>query len=245
VKSIFSRWLPAIAQQHRRKAVLSVAGLAFVGAGIVGPATGALASPAETPAMEPVAMTQAAPAPPAPAQPGAPSVTPGAKDLPYDFKLQPNYYYCGPAATRIALTAIGQAPSQDDVAKKLGTTTDGTNSAQETTRVLNSVAGKGVYQTKEIPGKKATAAEMDRLKNDVVHAVSGGRAVVANIAGTTNDTEGVSHSYEGGHYLTVVGYADGGLTVKIADPADTQGDGSYSMSVINLANWIASRGYSA
>jgi hypothetical protein len=175
----------------------------------------------------------------------APAVPPGQKALGYDFKLQPNYYYCGPAAVRIALTAQGKTPSQDDVASRLGTTTNGTNSAEDTTRVLNSVIGTNFYKTRSIPGKTATAAEMDRLKDDVVHAISNGYVMVGNVAGTVRDTAGDTHSYEGGHYLTVVGYADGGMTVRIADPADTQGDGSYTISVITLANWMATRGYSA
>ena len=33
--------------------------------------------------------------------------------------------------------------------------------------------------------------------------------------------------------------------MKISDPADTEGGGSYWISTINLANWIATRGYSA
>jgi hypothetical protein len=33
--------------------------------------------------------------------------------------------------------------------------------------------------------------------------------------------------------------------VKIADPADPQGDGSYWVSTTTMANWIATRGYSA
>jgi hypothetical protein len=43
----------------------------------------------------------------------------------------------------------------------------------------------------------------------------------------------------------VVGYADDGQTVKIADPWRPVGDGTYSMSTTDLANWAASRGYSA
>ncbi|MEU3455900.1 C39 family peptidase, partial [Micromonospora sp. NPDC006766] len=71
-----------------------------------------------------------------------------------------------------------------------------------------------------------------------------GRAVVANIAGTATDTDGTTHSFEGGHYISVVGYRDGGNTVTIADSANPN-MASYQISVDNLANWIATRGYSA
>jgi Peptidase_C39 like family len=257
LKSTFSRWLPAIARNNARKAVLTAAGVVFVGAGIVGPTTAAFAGPAASAAPAstvastvPVASTTTLPAtaqgaPPAPAPAPAPASTPGEKGLSYDYMRQPNYFYCGPAATRIALTAIGKTPSQDDVAHRLGTTTDGTKSAEETTRVLNSVGGDSFYKTHVISGAAATGPQMDELRTSVVHAVSNNHAVVANIAGTVTDMSGDVHSYEGGHYLTIVGYGQGGMTVKIADPADTKGDGSYWLPVSTMANWIATRGYSA
>lgn len=70
------------------------------------------------------------------------------------------------------------------------------------------------------------------------------RAVVANIAGHLTDTSGVVHAYEGGHYLTLVGYQDGGTTVKMADPASPSGDGTYWVSTTKLADWISQRRYS-
>jgi hypothetical protein len=86
---------------------------------------------------------------------------------------------------------------------------------------------------------------MDQLQANVVRAVNNGRAVVMNIAGTAWDVDGVPHAYDGGHYLTVVGYKDDGRTVKIADPANVVGDGSYWMTTINVANWSATRGYAS
>ncbi|MGK5675807.1 C39 family peptidase, partial [Micromonospora sp. URMC 106] len=41
-----------------------------------------------------------------------------------------------------------------------------------------------------------------------------------------------------------VGYRDNGHTVTIADSADPA-QASYRMSVDNLADWIATRGYTA
>ncbi|WP_433074786.1 C39 family peptidase [Dactylosporangium sp. CA-052675] len=187
-----------------------------------------------------------APDPATPAPTRSTAAAPAAKQLAYDFQLQPNFYYCGPAATRIALTAAGHAISQDRAASMLGTTTSGTNSALDTTRVLNSVIGNGrtVYRTREIPAYPATSAQAKQLQADVVSTVSSGRAIVANIAGHLTDNAGVFHSYEGGHYLTVVGYQDGGSTVKIADPANPRGDGTYWVSTPKLADWISQRGYS-
>jgi hypothetical protein len=197
-------------------------------------ASKAAAAPAATsaPAASP---TTAAPTPPPPSE----------KELAYQFQLQPNFYYCGPAATRLAASARGLQPSQDDLAGQLGTTVNGTNSAFDVARVLNAVTGTSFYHTTSIPGQEATPPQMDQLQADVVHAVSNGYAVVMNIVGTAWDVDSVPHAYDGGHYLTVVGYKDDGRTVKIADPANVNGDGSYWMTTINLANWAATRGYAS
>ncbi|MEE6311686.1 C39 family peptidase [Plantactinospora veratri] len=177
--------------------------------------------------------------------PSKPPAPPESKLLDYQFQAQINGWYCGPAATRIALTARDKKPSQDAVAADLGTTTSGTNSALDTTRVLNKIIGTDFYRTTAIPGGAATPAQMDRLQADVVHAVTSGYAVVVNIAGSATDLAGGWHSYPGGHYLTVVGYRDDGRTVKIADPAIPGEDSSYWMTTIDLANWAATRGYSS
>ncbi|MEV1287460.1 C39 family peptidase [Micromonospora sp. NPDC049679] len=162
----------------------------------------------------------------------------------YDFEYQPNFYYCGPAATRIALTSNGVTLSQDELAQQLGTTVNGTNSAEDITRVMNKVIGKDAYRTQSIPGPGATPAEMDRLQADVVNALSDGRAVVANIAGGATDNAGFWRSFPGGHYVTIVGYSDEGRQVQVADPSGV-GPATYWMSTIDMASWMASRGYSA
>jgi hypothetical protein len=166
------------------------------------------------------------------------------KELRYQYKSQENYYYCGPAATRIAASANGHTMSQDEVARKLGTTTAGTNSAEDTTRVMRDITGKD-YRTTSIPGPEATPAQMDQLQADVANAIENDKAVIANVRGGTTDANGVYRSYPGGHYVTVVGYEDEGRMVKIADPAAPSGDGTYWVSTINLANWMAERGYSS
>ena len=199
---------------------------------------------------QPAAPTASASASPAASASPTPTATPAPqppseKELGYQFQLQTTFYYCGPAATRIAASALGLAPSQDDLATMLGTTVDGTNSAFEVARVLNAINGTSFYNATSIPGQAATPAEMDQLQANVVRAVSNGRAVVVNITGTAWDVDNVPHSYDGGHYLTVVGYRDNGRTVKIADPANVSGDGSYWMTTINLANWAATRGYAS
>ena len=167
----------------------------------------------------------------------------GAREVRVQYEAQPNFYYCGPAATRIALTAQGKAPSQDEVAGKLGTTEAGTDSAEETTRVLNEMTGGSEYETTAIGADAAKPEHVAKLKADVRAAVDDDRAVVPNIMGTATDVDGVAHSYEGGHYLTVTGYRDGGDTVKIADPY-FEGQ-EYWMDLEVVADWTAKRGYSS
>ncbi|MGI5211404.1 C39 family peptidase [Plantactinospora sp. CA-290183] len=227
-----NRWLPAITDTPVRKAALGIAGLAVVGGAFAGPIHTTIDTP--TPTTTTAAAVQAVDARPA-AQ--------ASKVLGYDYKAQENFYYCAPAATRIALSAQGHTPSQDEVAKQLGTTEAGTNSAEDTTRVLNTAGGKD-YHTVAIPDPAAKPEQVDRLQTDLVHAIDTNRPVVANIKGTATDVDGGTHSYEGGHYLTVVGYDDHGHKVKIADPADPNNN-EYWMTSTTLANWIAERGYSA
>ncbi len=167
------------------------------------------------------------------------------KVLSYQFQWQETYYYCGPAATRIALTARGYYYTQNYIAGRLGTTTAGTNSAADTTRVLNGLGQTAFYETKWIPGNSATQAEINRLQWDVVYDIDRGYPIVANVVGSAMDTDGDWHTYSGGHYLTVVGYSNSGWTVKLADPADANGYGWYWMDTTRLAHWIALRGYSA
>ncbi|WP_410815150.1 C39 family peptidase [Micromonospora sp. 067-2] len=209
-----------------RKTALTAAGLAFTGGAIAGPVTAAYAAEAK-----PVSQTQADRKPA------------GERELGVRYQAQPNFYYCGPAATRNALSVQGKDISVDAMAKEMGTTENGTNSINDITPVLNKETGKAdAYHSVEISKPDADAQQTARLRADVVRTVDDGRAVVANIAGTTTDTDGGVHSFEGGHYISVVGYHDGGNTVTIADSADPN-TASYEVSIEHLADWIATRGY--
>ncbi|SCG65303.1 C39 family peptidase, partial [Micromonospora humi] len=117
-----------------------------------------------------------------------------------------------------------------------------TNSINDITPVLHKETGKP-YKSVEIRSPKADDKQTDTLRADIVRTVDDGRAVVANIAGTTTDTDGTTHSFEGGHYISVVGYQNDGHTVTIADSANPD-QASYRITVDNLADWIATRGYS-
>ncbi|MFI7428853.1 C39 family peptidase [Micromonospora sp. NPDC049836] len=168
---------------------------------------------------------------------------PSTKVLKYRYQAQNTYWNCGPAAVRNALSASGVETTQEAMAGPLGTTEGGTNSAEDTTRGLNQMVKGNPYRT-HMFGGSASPAEMDQLQADVVKAVTAGRGVVVNVAGDAVDTDGGWHSFPGGHYIAVIGYRNDGRTVRIADSANPALP-EYWLSTIDLANWAASRGYSA
>ncbi|MFE9872089.1 C39 family peptidase [Micromonospora sp. NPDC005686] len=211
-----------------RKTVLTAAGIAATAGGIAGPALAAQATPAERAAQ---VVTN--------------DRKHGERELDVRYEAQPNFYFCGPAAARNALSVQGKNIDVHAMAEEMGTTEAGTNSINDITPVLNKETGKDVYKSTEIPVDKARDRDkVEKLRADVVRTVDDGRAVVANIAGTATDTDGNTHSFEGGHYISVVGYRDGGKVVTIADSANPN-QASYRMDVDELARWIASRGYSS
>ncbi|SIM46001.1 C39 family peptidase [Micromonospora cremea] len=168
---------------------------------------------------------------------------PSTKVLDYTYQAQISYWNCGPAAVRNALSATGIERTQDELVVPLRATENGTNSAEDTTRGLNQMVKGSPYKTRMIPGAP-TSAQIDQLQADIVNAVTDGRAVVANTVGTGVDTDGGWHSFPGGHYIAVVGYKDNGRTVRIADSANPA-TAAYWKTTADLANWMATRGYSA
>ncbi|MDG4796251.1 C39 family peptidase [Micromonospora sp. WMMD1082] len=212
-----------------RKTALTIAATAATAGGIAGPAITAHAAPS-TPTSTTVAKADRKPS--------------SERELNVRYEAQPNFYYCGPAAARNALSVQGKNIDVDAMAKTMGTTEAGTNSINDITPVLNKETGKNVYTSTAISAPTADDKQTDKLRNDIVRTVDDGRAVVANIAGTATDTDGTPHSFEGGHYISIVGYRDGGHTVTIADSADPT-QASYRMNIDTLADWIATRGYSA
>ncbi|MFC0509447.1 C39 family peptidase, partial [Micromonospora costi] len=186
-----------------RKTALTTAGIAATGIGIAAPAIAAHAD-----------------AKPASAQTERKSGGHSERELNVRYEAQPNFFYCGPAATRNALSVQGKDINVDAMAKEMGTTEAGTNSINDITPVLNKETGNNAYHSVEISTPNADDKQTDTLRTDIVRTIDDGRAVVANIAGTTTDTDGNTHSFEGGHYISVVGYRDNGHQVKIADSAN-------------------------
>ncbi|MFF2328891.1 MULTISPECIES: C39 family peptidase [unclassified Streptomyces] len=166
----------------------------------------------------------------------------------YSFQTQSKYYYCGPAATRLALTQRGKTVSQKTLAKDLEVETheQQTDNIGLVTKALNKRLKTSWYESKKINGNTASSAAVKRLKADIKYDIYRGHVIVANVYGTAYDTAGTKHTYNQGHYLTVVGYTKSGDRAIIEDIAyKSSSRHRYTMTTKKLATWIASKGYSA
>lgn len=172
--------------------------------------------------------------------------TAAARTLDVDYQVQETGYWCGPAATRIALSARIAPPGQGALAAQLGTTEAGTDHISQVTGVLNANLGTGWYETKEMPNDPPTQAQRDLLWQDVVLDIDNGYPVVANIvAPPGNQPPGYPPDQTIYHYFTVIGYDEAQGTVLIADPASFGGNQIYWLSFDQLATLIPPKGYAA
>jgi hypothetical protein len=167
------------------------------------------------------------------------------KVLDIDYQVQSTGYWCGPAATRIALSARIAPPSQSALASELGTTTDGTDWIGQITAVLNNRLGTNRYRTTEMPNDPPTQSQRDKLWADIVFSIDNNYPVVANIvAPPTNHPPGYPDRtiY---HYFAVIGYNPATAQVYIADSANFGGNQLYWLSFDQLATLIPPKGYSS
>ncbi|WP_432878118.1 C39 family peptidase [Kribbella sp. CA-245084] len=167
------------------------------------------------------------------------------RTLNIDFQYQQTGYWCGPAATRIALSARISPPSQQQLANELPTTTNGTDWIGQVTRVLNNHVGTGWYETKEMPNDPPTQAQRDLLWRDVVLDINNNYPIVANIVAPASNHPPGYPNYTIYHYFTVIGYDDSDQTVLIADPAGFAPTATYWLTFNQLATLIPPKGYSA
>lgn len=161
--------------------------------------------------------------------------------LPHEFQKQINYYYCGPAATRVALTPWGIYRTQQELAAQLGTTTTyGTNSSEDVVRVMNAWLGAGKYESEYIGGSVASPEATTEFRWTAVDSINKWLPVVCNVVGPIRSVDGFYATYPGGHYVTIVGYKRDGEEFLVADVDKHE----YWVDVQAMATWIAGRGYS-
>lgn len=161
-----------------------------------------------------------------------------------DFQYQETSYWCGPAATRMALSARSVWVSQQQMANELPTTTNGTDWIGQVTRVLSNYVGW--YETKEMPNDPPTQAQRDLLWYDITFDLDRGYALVTNIvAPPSNHPPGYPDNQTIWHYFTVIGYNPSNRDVLIADPAGFAPTPTYWLTFNQLATLIPPKGYSA
>ncbi len=172
------------------------------------------------------------------------------KVLSYSYQAQQTAYFCGPASTRIALSArMASPPSQATLALQLGTTTAGTNHVGLVTGVLNADLRTTYYETKWMPNDPPTTAQRDLLWHDITYDIDRNYALVANIVAPASNHPPCYPNYTIYHYVAVVGYkvdAAGNRWALVADPANFCGDSKpYWLTFNQLATLIPPKGYSA
>ena len=115
-------------------------------------------------------------------------------------KLQEKGHYCGPASGYAVLKGLGIAVTQSELAKKMGTTTDGTG-LEAVEPALNSYSGRNGKKFKyatlkgyQLTGKKMTAAQWEKeFVNAAVTTTAGGYGVIYDVhqvAGSKNFLQG-------------------------------------------------------
>lgn len=172
--------------------------------------------------------------------------TKASKTLEVDYQVQETGYWCGPAATRIALSARIGPPSQAELADQLGTTENGTDDISQVTDVLNANLGGSDYESKYMPDDPPSQEQKDMLWQDIVGDIDGGLPLVTNIvAPPGNQPPGYPPDQTIYHYFTVIGYDDANKSVLIADPASFSGNQIYWLSFDQLASLIPPKGYAA
>src|SRR5687767_6613483 len=130
---------------------------------------------------------------------------PTEKIVDHDFQVQQTGYWCGPAATRVALSARITPPSQQTLANELPTTTNGTDWIGQVTATLNDYLGPSTYVTVEMPNDPPTTAQRERLWDDLLRTIDGDHIMVANIvAPPGNQPPGYPSNQTIYHYFAVV-----------------------------------------
>ncbi|MBX7096792.1 MAG: C39 family peptidase [Myxococcaceae bacterium] len=169
-----------------------------------------------------------------------------AKNTSFSWQGQQTGYWCGPASTRIALSAHMSPPSQQTLANFEGTTTNGTDTIAYIRNAMNTYLGVNFYVTHAI-SDPPSQAQIDQLKQTLVASVSNGYGMVGNIISGWRPP-----GYPGGtiyHYIAIVGYDQDGDRALIADPAGgcavwCSVPQTYWVTTHDLAVWIGgSTGY--
>ncbi|HEY5924293.1 MAG TPA: C39 family peptidase [Kofleriaceae bacterium] len=166
------------------------------------------------------------------------------KVLDHQYQAQTTGYWCGPAATRIALsTRMAAPPTQDTLANQLPTTTNGTDWIGQVTATLNRHLGAR-YATVEMPNDPPNQGQRDRLWRDITLSIDAGHGIVANIVAPASNHPPGYPNYTIYHYVAIIGYNPQTREVHVGDSANFGGNHHYWLSFDQMATLIPPKGYS-
>lgn len=161
------------------------------------------------------------------------------------FQTQQNNYYCGPASASMIVNALGYYKTQDQMAKLLGTTKDGTNAGNSVADALN----KAVRGSKYIfRWSWQGYHDVEKMKKHIVEALSYGNPVLVNTTEGPGDCYLIGHNvgYTFNHFGIIGDYFDYGNRVTYVDP----GYGLYkgfvmnqTVTIENMSHATGGRGY--
>lgn len=148
-------------------------------------------------------------------------------DYPRSQITQDTGYYCGPASTQtVVAAATGKMIPESELARKLGTTINGTDYIGQFPAVLNALVEGGEYTHRDV-GAYPNQEAKNVIWGEITNSINAGRGVIANIVAPPSNypkavpPSTISPTYAGGtvyHYIAVMGYSDvGGRRLWIAD----------------------------
>ncbi|ERJ82981.1 hypothetical protein HMPREF1987_01207 [Peptostreptococcaceae bacterium oral taxon 113 str. W5053] len=161
------------------------------------------------------------------------------------FQTQKNYYYGAPASASMIVTALGYPKTQDEMAKLLGTTKEGTDAGDGVAAALNKAVRGSKYVFR---WSWQGYHDVEKMKKHIVEALSYGNPVLVNTTEGPGDCYLIGHNvgYTFNHFGIIGDYFDYGNRVTYVDP----GYGLYkgfvmnqTVTIENMSHATGGRGY--
>lgn len=171
-------------------------------------------------------------------------------------RSQTTSYYCGPAAVHEALGVQGVSSSQNGLADRMNTTSDGTawytGSSYPVPDTLNTKLGHYFYVPVNV-NYTPTSAQTTAYKTDLVSDISNGYAPIGNAYEVPGGPHLVGHPTNKTiyHYFEIRGYSSAGSSTMYEDSVHgassiswSSGVPAYStMSSATITTIVGGRGY--
>ncbi|MDG4669064.1 GH25 family lysozyme [Mycobacterium sp. 236(2023)] len=177
------------------------------------------------------------------------------KVLSYDRSIplvrQDTGFFCGPAASQIVLDSLGIRVREHDLAPKMGTDENGTDSVHNIRPVLHNLVPAAGFTAVEMPHDPPTGDEREMLWRNIVRSIDSGYGVVMNwVAPVGNHPRGVKGSVNPNygnrtvrHYVACMGY-DSNPALRAVWIADSGfSPFGYWVSFDQVATLIPPKGY--